>query len=145
MSRKDIRRLEEQAKEGREAKEQLAQLQRERTFLTAGVPLSDPRAEYFVAGYKGEQTPEAIKAEWDSKFGGTQGGQTTGQEQEIEFELGRLSAAQDLTTAAPNITPDKLAERDQKLAALSPTDPRYDEKFQQIFDAYGGKRGGLVG
>lgn len=142
MSRKDIRRLEEQAKEGREAKERLAQLERERTFINAGVPLDDKRANYFMAGYQGEQTPETIRAEWSATFGGQQ---ATEQEHQIDQELAALNAAQDMTTAAPNIPPDKLAERNRKLDELSPTDPRYDEKFNAIFDSYGGKRGGLVG
>ena len=144
--RKKLKRLEAENKELRERAAKAAEYEQREAFVNAGVPVGDPRLPYFMAGYKGEQTPEAIKAEWESKFGTpTATTRDTGQEQEIDFELGRLTAAQDMTTAAPNISPDKLAERDQKLAALSPTDPHYPEKFNAIFEAYGGKRGGLVG
>ena len=145
MSRKDIKRLEEAAREGREAKAELEQLRRERSFMAAGVPLDDPRAEYFVAGYKGDQTPEAIKTEWQTKFGTPTQGPGQQHQEQVEYELGQLTAAQDAATAAPNIPPDKLAERDAKLAALNPGDPRMGEKFDAIFAEYGGKRGGLVG
>ena len=141
--RKELKRRDEKLKEAEEAIAWRAQYEERETFAKAGVPVDDPRFPYFKAGYPGDKTPEAIKAEWDRTFGATPSG--TGQEQEIEFELGRLTAAQDMTTAAPNISPDKLAERDQKLAALSPTDPHYPEKFNAIFETYGGKRGGLVG
>lgn len=143
--RKELKRLKAENKELRERAAKAAEYEQREAFVNAGVPVSDPRLPYFMAGYKGDQTPEAIKAEWESKFGPPTASRDTGQEQEIEFELGRLTAAQDMTTAAPNISPDKLAERDQKLAALSQTDPHYPEKFNAIFESYGGKRGGLVG
>lgn len=37
--------------------------ERQLAFAKAGVPLTDPRASYFVAGYQGELTDDAIKAE----------------------------------------------------------------------------------
>lgn len=145
MSRKDIKRLEEQAKAGREAKERLAQLERERAFVQAGVPLDDKRTPYFIAGYQGKDDPEAIKAAWTEAFGGDGGQPTGGQPDPMSEELARLQAAQDLVGAMPDISSDKLAERNQKLAALSQSDPHYSEKFDAIFMEYGGKRGGLVG
>lgn len=141
--RKELKRRDEKLKEAEEAIAWRAQYEERETFAKAGVPVDDPRFPYFKAGYPGDKTPEAIKAEWDRTFGATHNG--TGQQEQIDAELGWLTAAQDMTTAAPNISPDKLAERDQKLQELSPTDPRYTEKFDAIFAAYGGKRGGLVG
>jgi hypothetical protein len=56
LSREAIRGLEEKAAEG-------DKLKREMAFTKAGVSYEDPKAKYFVEGYKGEMTPEAIKAE----------------------------------------------------------------------------------
>lgn len=56
-----MRELENQVKE---AKEQLAaaqMAQRELAFVKAGVDVSAPLAKYFVKGYEGELTPEAIR------------------------------------------------------------------------------------
>jgi len=138
LSRKQIRKLEEQAKEGREAKEQLAQLQRERSFVAAGVPLDDKRTPYFIAGYQGEQTPEAIKTEWQSTFGAPQGqGQQSQSQPLVEQELAQLNGAVDLTQGGGTIPPDRLAQRNAELAKLSDTDPRYDQKFTEIMSRYG--------
>lgn len=54
--------LERRAREGDEAKERLANLERQMAFQTAGLDLSKPAVGYFVKGYDGELTPEAIKA-----------------------------------------------------------------------------------
>ncbi len=149
MSREDIKRLEKKAQRNQERDDRLAQLERERTFLQAGVPLDDKRAGYFIAGYQGENTPEAIRKEWAETFAGQapagNGQATTEQERQQAEELARLQAGYDLTAGVAAIPPDKLAERDQKLASLSPTDPKYDQKFNEIFELYGGVRGGMVG
>lgn len=42
---------------------ELAALRRERTFERAGVRLDDPKFRYFVKGYDGEESVEAIQAE----------------------------------------------------------------------------------
>lgn len=52
-----LRELEEQAAEAAAAK-------RELMFARAGVPIDDPKLKYFVRGYDGELTPDAIKAEY---------------------------------------------------------------------------------
>ena len=51
-------------KEAAELKKQLAEaeaVKREMAFLKAGVPMDNPVAKYFVKGYDGEVTPEAIR------------------------------------------------------------------------------------
>ena len=53
------------------AEEKAVALERRIAFAEAGVPLSDPRAKYFVKGYEGELTAEAIQAE-AATFGLTQ-------------------------------------------------------------------------
>lgn len=51
-------------KETAELKKQVAEaeaVKREMAFLKAGVPMDNPVAKYFVKGYDGEITPEAIR------------------------------------------------------------------------------------
>jgi len=66
----NIRNLRQKAKEAdglrtevEQMRAQLAQAERERAFFTAGIDPADPKAKYFVKGYDGEITAEAIKAE----------------------------------------------------------------------------------
>lgn len=59
----NIRELREQAKQARDLAAERDKLQRELAFSRAGVDMSDPKLSYFVKGYEGELTPEAIKAE----------------------------------------------------------------------------------
>jgi len=51
-------------KEAAELKKQLAEaetVKREMAFIKAGVPMDNPVAKYFVKGYDGEVSPEAIR------------------------------------------------------------------------------------
>jgi len=57
------RELEDRAKAGDEAVAQLAQLQRELSFRDAGVDPSSKQGQYFMRGYDGEMTVDAIRAE----------------------------------------------------------------------------------
>lgn len=66
----NIRNLREKAKEAdglrdevERMRAQLATAERERAFFNAGIDPADPKAKYFVKGYDGEITAEAIKAE----------------------------------------------------------------------------------
>ena len=63
LKRSDIRKLEAAAKAGVQAQKSTVQAQRELAFYRAGLDPSDKRLSYFVKGYEGELTPEAIKAE----------------------------------------------------------------------------------
>jgi hypothetical protein len=63
LKRSDIRRLEAAAKAGLQAQTAKTQADRELAFYKAGIDPSDTRLSYFVKGYDGEMTPEAIKAE----------------------------------------------------------------------------------
>lgn len=58
-----IRALREQAKEGKAAKARAEALERELAFTKAGIDPDDPRQRYFVQGYQGELTADAIRAE----------------------------------------------------------------------------------
>lgn len=58
----ELRKLRKEAKHAEELQAQLAELQRREMFRDAGIPIND-QTKYFVNGYNGELTPEAIKAE----------------------------------------------------------------------------------
>jgi hypothetical protein len=138
LPRKEVRRLEKLAAEGKEAKEQLEQLKKERAYVQAGVPLDDKRTPYFMAGYQGEMTPEAIRAKWNEDFGPSSAEHGNA---EMDDELRRISGAQDLvSTGSADLSDSRLAERNAKLAELSMSDPRYPEKFEAIFQEYGGQQ-----
>ena len=62
LTRQQIRSLERDAKQARKAAEEAAALKRENAFIKAGInPDSDPKLQYFVDGYKGDITAEAIR------------------------------------------------------------------------------------
>ena len=54
--------MEARAKAGDEAVAQLAQLQRELSFRDAGVDPNTKQGQYFMRGYDGEMTADAIRA-----------------------------------------------------------------------------------
>lgn len=57
-------RMKQLEKELREANKRLAEsseLQKKVAFMEAGIPLDSPMAKYFIKGYDGELTAEAIK------------------------------------------------------------------------------------
>lgn len=60
--RAQVRKMEKELKALREEAATGKQAARELQFAKAGVPLDDPKARYFVKGYDGELTAEAIKA-----------------------------------------------------------------------------------
>lgn len=133
VSRKQIRQLEKKAKAAEEAQAELEQLKRERAFVQAGVPLDDRRASYFIAGYSGDMTPEAIKARWAEDFGGAQSDPT------VDAELAAMNEAQSFVSTGADLSESRLAERNAKLAQISHSDPRAGEKFDAIFNEYGGQ------
>lgn len=134
VPRKVIRKLEKEAEEGRKALAENEQLKRERAFVQAGIPLEDKRAAYFIAGYSGDQTAEAIRQEWNESFGAVSGGGASGV---IDQELDALQRAQQLIGGAGAPAPDQLALRNAELAALSQTDPLYPQKFDAVMAKYG--------
>lgn len=57
-------RMKQLEKENREAKKLVAELQaaaKELSFAKAGIDVADPKFKYFIKGYDGESTPEAIR------------------------------------------------------------------------------------
>jgi len=57
-----MRQLEKELKANQQALAEAEAIKREFAFVKAGVPLDSPMAKYFVKGYDGEFTPEAIRA-----------------------------------------------------------------------------------
>lgn len=64
LKRDDIKALEKRAKAAEEAQTRAEAAERKLAFAEAGIDLSntDPKLSYFVKGYEGDLTPEAIKA-----------------------------------------------------------------------------------
>jgi hypothetical protein len=60
--RAHMRKLEKELKQERAARAEAEAAKRELAFVKAGVPLDNPVAKYFIKGYDGEITPEAIRA-----------------------------------------------------------------------------------
>lgn len=58
----DIRALRQKAKEADRLQAELAARDRELAFAKSGLNFDDPKLKYFIKGYDGELTPEAIKA-----------------------------------------------------------------------------------
>ena len=58
-SASDLRRA---ARRGAKAQKELEMLRKELAFYKAGISIDDPKMRYFVKGYDGEMTAEAIRA-----------------------------------------------------------------------------------
>lgn len=59
--RAHLRKLEAENKALREQMAEVAEAKRELTFVKAGITPDDPKFRYFVKGYDGELTPDAIR------------------------------------------------------------------------------------
>lgn len=57
----DIRSLRRAASGKKQLEKELADIKRELAFAKAGLPMNDPRMNYFVKGYDGDMTAEAIR------------------------------------------------------------------------------------
>lgn len=61
LKRSQIKSIERKAKERDDFASQLEQAQRRLAFAEAGIPLGDKRMGFFIKGYDGEMTPDAIR------------------------------------------------------------------------------------
>lgn len=57
----DIKSLRRAASGKKKLEQELAELRRELAFAKAGLPMSDPKMNYFIKGYDGEMSAEAIR------------------------------------------------------------------------------------
>jgi hypothetical protein len=60
--RSHLRKLEEEVKALRQAAAEAEAAKKELAFVKAGVPMDHPASKYFIKGYDGDFTPEAIRA-----------------------------------------------------------------------------------
>lgn len=60
--RAHMRKLEDEVKALRQAAAEAEAAKRELAFVKAGVPMDHPASKYFIKGYDGDFTPEAIRA-----------------------------------------------------------------------------------
>lgn len=56
-----MKQLEKEAKELRRQVAEFSQTQREMSFVKAGIQTDDPKFKYFLKGYDGDLSPEAIR------------------------------------------------------------------------------------
>lgn len=63
IARKDMKALRAQAKKATAAETKLASLEREMAFSRAKIDTEDPKMSYFIKGYEGDLTSDAIRAE----------------------------------------------------------------------------------
>lgn len=132
LKRSQIRALEDQAKGRAEAERRAATAERQLAFAQAGIPLNDPKLSYFVRGYEGETTPEAIRqAAVEAGFideGAAGSGVPDAERQAQE----RLAAA--ATGAHPGTPPDLEAERNARLR-----EAKTEAEFDRVFSEMGGR------
>ena len=57
-----MKQLEKELQQSKQALTEAEAIKRENAFMKAGIPMDDPMAKYFVKGYDGEITPEAIRS-----------------------------------------------------------------------------------
>lgn len=62
LNRAAIRKMEKRAKDADAAEQRAVEAERRAAFAEAGIKLSDPKMSYFVKGYDGEMTADAITA-----------------------------------------------------------------------------------
>lgn len=130
-------------KEAKEAQKRADALEAERdatnlelAMARAGVDLTDPRSRYFVKGYEGDRSTEAIKAEW-AQFAGGQSApasQPTPQDVKDAATMTRIQNAADGGTASP--VPENTAARaklfaDINVATAGITDPYMKQQIAQ--------------
>lgn len=132
IPRKDLKALRERSRRLAEAEQRAEEAERRLAFSEAGISTSDPKLAYFVKGYEGELTADAIRqAALDAGFIEDKSGAGSGSgatDAELETQR-RIDAA---TGGADTLTPDREAERDAKLKAA-----RTAAEFDAIALEYG--------
>lgn len=130
-----IKELERESKDSKSALEEAnkalgeySSLKREMAFIKAGIDPADPRAKYFVKGYDGELTVEAIKAAAAEVQ--LLGGAAT---QTLDVDRQQLQAHQQIGQAsAQAINPDSEAAYEAAIRAA-----RSDKEVVAIARQYG--------
>lgn len=139
LPREVVRRLEAEAKAGKDATARLAAAERELAFSKAGVDPNHPAATYFLRAYDGDVTPEAIQEKW-AEVAGASGGAQQQTQLEADAELAQIRAGSQLVTGGlADISTNRLAERDAKLADLlqGQPSPQKERLMDEIHREYG--------
>lgn len=112
--RQQNKELAKRLKEQEERLAQLDKLEREHAFVKAGIDVDDSRLKYFVKGYDGELTAEAIRAQ------ATKDGFLT---QQVTPPDPTLQTHQRIDDAvSQTVNPDRRQEMDRRIAAALSTD-----------------------
>lgn len=100
-----IKQLRARAEKAAELERKVAEFERREAFRDAGIDLKDSRNQYFVKGYEGELTAEAIKAKAveDGFLADTE-------QQQRDTELQAHQRADTATAGDPPAASDYLAE-----------------------------------
>lgn len=132
-SQNDLRELRKKAKQADDLAKKVAQFERENAFRDAGINPSEAKAKYFVKGYDGELTAEAIKAE--ALAAGIlqteeQKQETDAQQQQVEQQRANQEQAHQRMDGAGqgagSQTPDQTAELIKKMSAAESMDELID-------------------
>ena len=117
--------MEARAKAGDEAVAQLAQLQRELSFRDAGVDPNSKQGQYFMRGYDGEMTADAIRAE-AAELGLT-GQPVQAQQPQVDY-----GAEQRIAMAADDAGPVTNPELDTLIRQT-----KNPEELRELMEAHG--------
>ena len=114
----DIKSLRRAANGKKQLEKEVADLKRELAFAKAGLPMNDPKMNYFVKGYEGDMTAEAIRqAALESGF-------LTSQGQEDDSVVDNVAAAQQrVMSASSGVAYEGLSEE----AALAQLESAMEE------------------
>jgi len=114
----DIKSLRRAANGKKQLEKELADLKRKLAFAKAGLPMNDPKMNYFVKGYEGDMTAEAIRqAALESGF-------LTSQGQEDDSVIDNVAAAQQrVMSASSGVAYEGLSEE----AALAQLESAMEE------------------
>ena len=113
----DIKSLRRAASGKKQLEKELADLKRELAFAKAGLPMSDPKMNYFIKGYDGEMTAESIRqAALESGF-------LASQEQDSSVVDNAAAAQQRVMSASSGIAYEGLSEE----AALAQLEAAMEE------------------
>lgn len=114
----DIKSLRRAASGKKQLEKELADLKRELAFAKAGLPMDDPRMNYFVKGYDGDMTAEAIRE------AATEAGFLSSQPVEEDLALQAAGAAQNrVMSASSGVSFEGLSEE----AALAQLEAAMEE------------------
>lgn len=99
-------RMKQLEKEARELRKQVAEaqaIQKELAFVKAGLDLNSPMAKYFVKGYDGDLTPEAIRqAAEEAQLITPQAPQETQAEKQAWQQTNKIAAGSEVAPPPPS-------------------------------------------